>query len=275
MLTRRHWLSCCGPIAPDAADNLATSRMAGSTDVITASPNIALQSPFMELKHLVQKFVYRIEPKPEGGFIARAADPTVPPLEAPTREELQQKIQAKIVEGLSTAFPGLKLPALQNQQLKWDVHIDRKPGGGFTVHSERPGTPTGEPATQEKIDHFAEELLGFVDKHFPDLSQALAAQVGGRDIKVFTTEQSSVTLQGNSLLGGAKGLLPTQPMQAADLKNEYATVKTTTTENANINSAAFANTPITPEASGNWKLFRFLLLIATIAALLYFFVVRR
>ena len=229
----------------------------------------------MDLKHLVQKFVYRIEPKPEGGFIARATDPTVPPLEAPTREELQQKIQAKVVEGLSTAFPGLKLPALQNQQVKWDVHIDRKPGGGFTVHSERPGAPTGEPAAQEKIDHFAEELLGFVDKHFPDLSQALAAQVGGRDIKVFATEQSSVTLQGNSLLGGAKGLFPTQPMQAADLKNEYATVEATTTENANLNNAALANTPITPQASGNWKLFRSLLLFAIIAALIYFFVLRR
>jgi hypothetical protein len=229
----------------------------------------------MELKRLVQQFTYRIEPKPEGGFIARCTDPTVPPLEAPTREELQQQIQARVRAVLQEKFPGLKLPALQNRQVKWDVHIDRKAGGGFTVHSERPGAPTGEPATQEKIDHFAEELLGFVDKHFPDLSQALAAQVGGRDLKVFTTEQSSVTLQGNSLLGGAKGLLPTQPMRAADLKNDYARVDANTTENANINSAAFANTPITPEASGNWKLFRFLLLIATIAALLYFFVLRR
>jgi len=228
----------------------------------------------MELKRLVQQFTYRIEPKPEGGFIARCTDPTVPPLEAPTREELQQQIQARVRAVLQEKLPGLKLPALQNRQVKWDVHIDRKPGGGFTVHSERPGAPTGEPATQEKIDHFAEELLGFVDKHFPDLSQALAAQVGGRDLKVFTTEQSSVTLQGNSI-GGAKGLLPTQPVQAADLKNDYARVDANTPENANINSAAFANTPITPEASGNWKLFRLLLLIATIAALLYFFVLRR
>src|ERR1700745_298775 len=107
----------------------------------------------MELKHLVQKFAYRIQPKPEGGFIARAPDPTVPPLEAPTREELQQKIQAKIVEGLGSAVPGLQLPALQNRQGKWEVHSARKPGGGFTVHSARPGAPTGEPATQEKMDH--------------------------------------------------------------------------------------------------------------------------
>ena len=40
----------------------------------------------MELKRLITHFTYRIEPKPEGGFIAHATDPTVPPLEAPTRE---------------------------------------------------------------------------------------------------------------------------------------------------------------------------------------------
>jgi hypothetical protein len=64
-------------------------------------------------------------------------------------------------------------------------------------------------------------------------------------------------------------------MQAADLKNEYARVEATTAENANLNNAALANTPITPQASGNWKLFRSLLLFAIIAALLYFFLLRR
>ena len=68
----------------------------------------------MELKRLITHFTYRIEPKPEGGFIAHATDPTVPPLEAPTREELQRKIQANIAAGLASEFPGLKLP-LENQ----------------------------------------------------------------------------------------------------------------------------------------------------------------
>jgi hypothetical protein len=43
----------------------------------------------MELKRLISHFTYRIEPKPGGGFIAHPADPSVAPLEAPTREELQ------------------------------------------------------------------------------------------------------------------------------------------------------------------------------------------
>jgi hypothetical protein len=60
----------------------------------------------MEIKRLITHFTYRIEPKPEGGFIAHATDPSVPPLEAPTREELQQKIQANIATAVAAEFPG-------------------------------------------------------------------------------------------------------------------------------------------------------------------------
>jgi hypothetical protein len=52
----------------------------------------------MELKSLITHFTYRIEPKPAGGFITHTTNPTVPPLEAPTREELQRKIQANKLE---------------------------------------------------------------------------------------------------------------------------------------------------------------------------------
>src|SRR5438034_7388212 len=55
----------------------------------------------MVLKRIITKFIYRIEPKPEGGFIAHASDPSIPPLEAPTRLELQQKIQANISAALA------------------------------------------------------------------------------------------------------------------------------------------------------------------------------
>lgn len=227
----------------------------------------------MEFKRLVQQFTYRIEPKPEGGFIARSADPTVPPLEAPTREELQQQIQARTRAVLQEKFPGLKLPVPENKHVEWQVHIDRKPGGGFTVHSDQQGTDLSvSPAAQEKVDHFAEELLGFVDKHFPDLSQALAAQIGGKDIQVFATEQGKIKLKRNPPPAALQALLPTQPMQPA---NAAAPEVSATIANANINNAAFTNTPIAPEAGGNWKLFRFLLFFAIVAALMYFFLLRR
>ena len=127
----------------------------------------------MELKRLITHFTYRIAPKPEGGFIAHATDPTVPPLEAPTREELQQKIQADIAAGLAAEFPGLKLP-LENQELKFAFHIECKPGGDFAIHSADPNIQSIEGATHEDIEsHFAEKLIAFAGKHFmPELSQA-------------------------------------------------------------------------------------------------------
>ncbi len=102
----------------------------------------------MELKRLITHFTYRIEPKPEGGFIAHATDPTVPPLEAPTREELQRKIQANIAAGLTSEFPGLKLP-LENQELKFAFHIELMPGGGFAIYSADPNAKPIEGATHE------------------------------------------------------------------------------------------------------------------------------
>ncbi len=229
----------------------------------------------MELKHLVQRFVYRIEPKPEGGFIARATDPTVPPLEAPTREELQQKIQAKLLAELGEQFPGLKLAPLENKQVKWEVHIDRKPGGGFTVHSDQPGTASVDPATSEKIDHFAEELLGFVDKNFPQLSQTIASQVSARALKLFTAGETSASLDSSLPPSGPQGFLPTQPLQSPDAKAQDVKLEATTIEGTALNNAAFSNTPITPETSGSATIFRFVLTLLVIVALMYFFFYRR
>ncbi len=226
----------------------------------------------MELKHLAQRFIYRIEAKPEGGFIARAADPTVPPLEAPTREELQQKIQAKLVAALGEAFPGLKLPAASNQ-LKFEVHLERKPEGGFSVHSHPAGAPGVNPATGEKLDHFAEELLGFVDKNFPHLSEAIAARVSADGRKLLANQQAAGT--GNAPLDDSPGLPQAQPAQSTNVNWQTAQAEAATVENATLNNAVIANTPITPEASGAGKIFRFLLTLLILAALMYFFLHRR
>jgi hypothetical protein len=227
----------------------------------------------MKLQHLVQQFVYRIEPKPEGGFIARATDPTVPPLEAPTREELQQKIQAKVMAGLGEAFPGLQLRQ-PGQQIKLEMHIDREPGGGFSVHSDDPNAATVDPATHEKMDQFAEELLGFIDKHFPQLSEQIAAQVGGRDLKVFTTQGANVTVKGTSTATVSQFFRPAPSMQAGDTPLQDARFQATTIESPLLHDAVLTNTPITPEASSSGAVLRFFLVLLVIAAMMYFYLHR-
>jgi hypothetical protein len=221
----------------------------------------------MELKHLVQRFAYKIEPKPEGGFIARVSDPTVPPLEAATREELQQQIQAKVVAALGEAFPSLQMPS-QGKQLSFQVHIDRKPEGGFAVHSEETDNAGINPATHEKLDHAAEELLGFIDKHLPHLSEQFAAQVGGRDLQVFTAGKGSLTSQKPSSPNWSRVFQPTASMASG------TQLEPTTIEDASLNNSVVANTPITPEPTRLHPIVRFLLALLVIAALMYFFMHR-
>lgn len=231
----------------------------------------------MELKRLITHFTYRIEPTPEGGFIAHATDPTVPPLEAPTREELQRKIQANIAAGLASEFPGLKLP-LENQELKFAFHIERKPGGGFAIHSADPNAKLIEGTTHEEIEsHFAEKLIGFVGKHFmAELSQALATQGNSGDIKVFVNRKTGFALSAGSHTlssGIARELLPTGSTRPDDAKIEDAKLRDAKTANATFGSVGepIGNSPITPETSSSWTIFRFLLALLIIGAMMYFF----
>jgi hypothetical protein len=226
----------------------------------------------MDLKRLITYFTYRIEPKPEGGFIAHASDPKIAPLEAPTREELQRKIQENIASSLAEEFPGLKLP-LDNQGLKYSFHIEGKPGGGFAIHSADPNAQPIEGATHEEIEgHFAEKLLGFVGKHFmPELAQAMAAQAISGNVNVFVKRQTGFTGSHMFRLGTARSLAPSsiQP----DM--EDAKSGDTKTINANVSGVgsmggAIGNSPIIPETSSNWIVFLFLLVLL-LGSLTYFF----
>jgi hypothetical protein len=234
----------------------------------------------MELKRLITHFTYRIEPKPEGGFIAHAADPTVPPIEAPTREELQQKIRANIAAGLASEFPGLKLP-LENQDLKVAFHIERTPGGGFTIHSADANSHPIEAASHEDIEsHFAEKLIGFVGKHLaPELSQALAGQGNLGDVKVFVNRKTGlrVNLGSRTLsFNVARDLTPASSAQPG-AKIEPASLGNEKAADSNFGGAgdAISNSPITPETSRSWTIFRTLLVLLIIATALYFFLHHR
>ena len=233
----------------------------------------------MELKRLITHFTYRIEPKPEGGFIAHASDPSVSPLEAPTREELQQKIQANIAAAMVAEFPGLKLP-IENQELKSSFHIERTPTGGFSIHSADPKAQSTEGATHEEIEsQFAEKLIAFVGKHFmPELSQAFAAQGNSGDIKVFVKRKVGLVVnEGSNRLSLGFDLSPAGSIQPDDVKVEDAKPGDVNPTNACFGSSGdtITNSPITPVNSSNWTIFRFLLTLLIISALMYFFFYQR
>lgn len=60
----------------------------------------------MEIKKSTTHFSYKIEQKPEGGFIARSTDPGVEPIEGATQEEVIQKIQARAMTPFGEKLAG-------------------------------------------------------------------------------------------------------------------------------------------------------------------------
>jgi hypothetical protein len=59
----------------------------------------------MEIKKTKVHLAYKIEEKPEGGFIARSDDPNVEPIEGATKVELFQKMRAKTAELVGKEIP--------------------------------------------------------------------------------------------------------------------------------------------------------------------------
>jgi hypothetical protein len=84
----------------------------------------------------------------------------------------------------------------------------------------------------------------------------------------FTVNAGSHTLS----LGIARDLPPAGSIQTEDATIEDAKLGDTKTANASFGSVgdAIDNSPITPEKSSSWTIFRFLLALLIIAAMMYF-----
>jgi hypothetical protein len=226
----------------------------------------------MDLKRLVAQLAYRIERKPEGGFIARATDPSVPPLEASTREELQKKIQEKIFADLSAEFPGLKLPPDGTGQ-QFAFHIERTPNGGFSIHSADPNVDVVHTTTEKEFEsRILEKILGIAGKALmPELAQSISAQVGSGEIKVVVNKSSFKLQPGSHEL--TLGL--TKTFQSTGAGGSNAT--DTPAPDPSFTNPAFSkmsgsidNSPITPESSNFGRFLRLLPAVLLIAVLIYF-----
>ena len=72
----------------------------------------------MEIKTSTTKFRYRIEPKPGGGFIARAEEGPAETLEGVTQEELQRKIDDKVTALVGGMLHNDKLAGMVGELLQ-------------------------------------------------------------------------------------------------------------------------------------------------------------
>jgi hypothetical protein len=227
----------------------------------------------MELKRLISHFTYRIEPKPGGGFIAQPSDASVAALEAPTREGITEKIQESILAGLSAQFPDLKLP-LENQNLQLAFHIERKPEGGFVIHSSNPNAEPIEVLNHDDMEsRFAEKIVGFVGEHLtPELSQALAAQGNSGEIKVVVNRKASLTVNaGSHTFSLALGRNPTAPNFISNTATTMEAADAKPIDGSGRPGETISNSPISPEAGRSGKVFGFLLMVLVAAAVVYFF----
>ena len=223
----------------------------------------------MEINRLVSKYVYRIEPKPGGGFIARASDPNVPAIEASSREELQQKIQATVFAGLGTDFPGFKLPANAGD-MKFAFHVERTPGGTFDIHSSDPNSAPIQASTQGEVEsHIAEKFISMLGKHMlPGLSEELRQQLASGNVKVFTKGGSEFTITTTETttqtqLGSSNPQLPASPTNSSGPIISSSPIYS-------ASPTPIDSSPITPGNESSGKFFRILLALLVLAGVIYF-----
>jgi len=225
----------------------------------------------MEFKDILGKFIYRIEPKPGGGFIATCKDSTAPAIEGASRQEVQRKIQQSIAANLGTQFPALQ-SALAGNDVKLHYHIEAKPGGGFIIHHGDPNSLDPEHApiegsTREHVENLIETKLfaAIMDRLPPELHQQVADKLnsGGLDIDVNRT--ISVSSRGS-------------PFTPVIGKNSPSALGTTDLASSDTNSPIIrydGNSPVQYEKSSSGAVFRFVLAVAIVAAMIYVFLHRR
>lgn len=225
----------------------------------------------MEIKRTISRIAYRIEEKPEGGFIARCSDPNVPPLEAPSRFELEQQIQAKITAEMEGQFPGLKIHL--NQSGTKFITLESKPDGSIFPASGNSSLQPAEGGVKNAVEHWlADKAVSLVEKNLPpELIEQLQHQPadGKININIAVTKVGAegkvrrdyVISNGNDLLSrflkgrqkSSGALEPSNPVSASF-------------SGTNLDSTS----PITP-VSGNGSFFRFLLAAIVLIGVLLFF----
>jgi len=208
----------------------------------------------IDLKNVIARIPYKIEPNPQGGFIARAADPSVPSIEAPTREELTQKIIAVV----RSEFPELHIPFRgKNAQ----VSVQLKSGNEEVFLSTDPNEVAGSEYPIDMKNEALEKLLGFASKHLtPELAKQLAEQAGTTSFQLTVNNKTAVRIN-----SGPQGLTFGAPKAPA--------IQSAATDIPKLDAVGIMNgQPITPEPSNfrrTLKLIVWAMILGTFAYLYF------
>ena len=218
----------------------------------------------MELKHIISKLVYRIEAKPEGGFIARTNDPTVPPIEGASRTEVQQKIQANIHAQLGSQFPALK-QIFENQGINTAYHVEARPEGGFIIRSADSAHQPIEASPHENVgDLIASKFIShFVSRLPPEVSQQIMTQLSSGGLNVTVNRKLTVTTQDGRTLLSDTFASPDSTQPAA---SQFPSTQLSMPSSSSLGPSS----EIRYEKSGMGKFFRLLLAALVLGAVLYF-----
>jgi len=226
--------------------------------------NFAVQSQkLMEIKRTISRVIYRIDPKPEGGFIARCDDPTVPALEAASRFELEQQIRDKITSEVESQIPGLKI-SLEKKIVSFG---NQSVGDSIS----QPGAEDGGamPAVEKWI---TDKAVTLVEKNLPpELIEQLENQKLSGNVNI------KVTKFGGKTNFRREYVIPNG--NAGQVLSRFFTGRQKNSgalKPSNPVSASFSGTnldstsPITP-VSGSGPFLRFLLAAIVLVGILFFF----
>lgn len=126
-------------------------------------------------KSLKTQVKYRIEGVPGGGFVARADDPSHSPIEGKTREEVQKKIGAQLLQDLAAQLPMVK-NALQFQI---QHHESGEAAATVVVRSHGSEKQLIDLSGSDRIGELAKQWGELVTKNAPSLPDARGIAAAG------------------------------------------------------------------------------------------------
>jgi hypothetical protein len=222
---------------------------------------VAVQSQkLMEIKRTVSRVIYRIEPKPEGGFIARCDDPNVPPLEAASRFELEQQLREKITSEVESQIPGLKI-SLEKKIVSFDNNSD---GGSIP----QPGV---EGSAKQAVEQWlTDKAAALVEKELPpELVEQFKKQSLSGEVKVKVAKFGGKTnfRREYVISNGNAGQLLSRFLGRQ--KNSGALEPTAPVSSSFSNTSLDGNSSITPGSNSSFP--RFLVAALVLIGMLLFF----